>query len=216
MRADAYVRFQREQNPLPDVLAIRAARRVFLGKSSSGRADPRDYTREDRETHQLRLATLRNGFWSLPRGRRETVIATLAESPFPEVAVSAEQLRNVNDCNDEFGRLAADRECDPVLARALMNIVVASPRCASRARLELIHHMAANSSTVGRAIRRSVERVRAIYPQIYQLESDWLTKILLLNLATTAGACRRLAIRWLYWAIFALAGLGVYLVIRNL
>lgn len=164
-------------NPIFQADEILAARDRFLGRESQADASQEIWQlQEQREELQTQIDSLRENFWTTkPKELRET-LERLKVQQFPDLALAAERLRAAFRVRSEFPTLLQHKHCDQELFEKLKEIAVAAPREAGRTKQAFFLRTSANLK-LHRRCRAMIKTLRKEFPELFQLEREWLQQI---------------------------------------
>lgn len=164
-------------NPLEESDAILALRAEHLGlQPKAASLGEQSWQREQRrEQLAKRINQLRYHFWSLPIQQLRAELDHADVSGLPELQPAVDRLRIVSFCRADFPRLAQHPKTQLDLFNLLKHVAVLPPRTASTVKENFLRSV----KTAGQLndCRRMIRMMKREFPQLYQLESDWLTQL---------------------------------------
>jgi hypothetical protein len=164
-------------NPIFQADEILAARDRFLGRESQADASPEIWQlQEQREELQTQIDLVRENFWTMkPKELREALEA-LKVDQFPDLSLATERLRAAFRVRSEFPKLSQHKHSDQELFEKLKEIAVAAPREAGRTKQAFFLRTSANLK-LHRRCRAMIKTMRKEFPELFQLEREWLQQI---------------------------------------
>jgi hypothetical protein len=129
-----------------------------------------------RQTAEAELAKIRSDFWTSPLPEIQSRLATLKFEGMPDLAASARQMARVADVRPEFERIYAEHQINKQFVDALRQILVLPPAAAGQKKYQQEQELRWRKP---QSVKYTVRFVKRNYPQIYDLERDWLDHIAL-------------------------------------
>jgi hypothetical protein len=153
----------------------RRARYLGLDNQATTKAGAHAQLPRRRQTAETALAQIRSDFWISPLPQIQSRLAALKLEGMPDLAASATRLAHAAEVRPEFERLYAEHKIDKPFVDALRQIVVLPPAAAGQIKDQQEHELSRWRKR--RSAKRTVRFIARNYPQIDQLERDWLDHI---------------------------------------
>lgn len=164
-------------NPIFQADEILAARDRFLGRESQGDASQEIWQlQEQREELQTQIDLVRENFWTMKPKELRAALEDLKVDQFPDLSLAAERLQAAFRVRSEFPTLSQHKHCDQELFEKLKEIAVAAPREAGRTKQAFFLRTSANLK-LHRRCRAMIKTLRKEFPELFQLEREWLQQI---------------------------------------
>jgi hypothetical protein len=165
-------------NPLFEAETILERRHRFLGitvRRAVARVADSEQSSEQRELARRMIDDVRNKFWGMPLETLRAHLDAVDFRPFPELKAAADRLRMVATFRPDFPRLAQHPKTHLSLFGFFKNAVVLPPREAGAYKERCLQNLAASDAL--KVCQNMVRMMRKEFPDLYQLESDWLSQI---------------------------------------
>ncbi len=169
---------QAARDYLGEVLALDPLQQTgrILELRALARASAPDKKRSPRAAAEAEIGELREKFYELESEEVQRRLATLALDDHPDLARSRARLLRVNELRPQLEALNADKKIDRELAMALCRVLVAPSADGAGVRDRSVR--LAGAGARARDARRFAKRVRRRYPEVAELEADWLSRLL--------------------------------------
>jgi hypothetical protein len=128
-----------------------------------------------RQIAEAALAEIRSDFWISPLPQIQSRLAALKLEGMPDLAASATRMARVAEVRPEFERLYAERKINKQFVDALRQILVLRPAAAGQRKDQQEDELCRWRER--RSAKNTVRFIARNYPQIYQLEREWLDHI---------------------------------------
>lgn len=163
-------------NPIFQAEEILAARNRFLGRKESATESETWQLQEQRETLHAQINTLRERFWTSPPNELREALEGLAVEPFPDLKLASDRLWAALRVRSEFPKLSQHPKCDHELFEKLKEVAVTAPRDAGRTKQAFFLRTSGNLK-LHRRCCAMIKALRKEYPDLFQLEQEWLQQI---------------------------------------
>jgi hypothetical protein len=208
LSAGDYVVGLLQMNPVEQAEAILRERNCFLGIETTPVAEPLDEVNASgrRSSLQELITALRQSFWTTPLPQLQHTLDSLDAREFPDMEVAVRRLRHLASVRQQFRQLTDHkRTCQPLL-NAFMDVVVLPPREAGAAKERALQALVATRYI--KPAKRMVRMLQSEFPQLVELEPDWLNQVSKLRKGdravhiTNAGSGLNLPLPgWVIWII---------------
>jgi hypothetical protein len=183
-RAVEYLKQVLTLNPLAEAETILDHRHRLLGTATRQpptRAADGVKSSEQREIALRVIDDVRAKFWSLPLESLRSQLDAVDFRPFPELKMAADRLRLVATFRPDFPRLAQHPKTHLSLFGFFKNAIVLPPREAGAYKERCLQNL--SNSDALKICKKMVRTMQKDFPDLYQLEPDWLGQILKLKRA---------------------------------
>lgn len=166
-----------QRNPLYEAEQIIDSRAAFLGLDK--RRDAPQPQRHDqqalREGLQTEIDAVRSKFWTLALDELFQRIDALDADRFPELQPVVRRLRTIAGLRAAFPRLASHERAYLPLVHALKRCAALPPFDAGKIKEQFLRGLSRSGDL--KAARETVGMIRREFPELYELEADWLKTI---------------------------------------
>ncbi len=164
-------------NPIFQADEILAARDRFLGRAVVvDSAVQRFELADQREELQARVAAIREHFWELEPKELREALESLDIGKFPDLMLAVERLQAAFRVRREFPEIEQHDQCYSGLLDKLREVIVAAPREAGRGKQAFFLRVSTNKR-IHRHCTATIKMLRNNFPDVFDLESEWLTQI---------------------------------------
>lgn len=164
-------------NPLIQSAEIIDTRNRYFGRSrktSQSDFDP-ELVQQQRDEANRVLASVRDGFWGMKLSELNRRLDSPILATLPDMAVAAERLQRLATLRPQFPLLAQEKRCNNGLFRAFKEIVTLPPQEAGPTKERMLQQIAFSRNL--KECKTSVQCIRAQFPELYSLESDWFVMV---------------------------------------
>jgi hypothetical protein len=166
-------------DPVREAASMIELRNRFIGLE--GPPAPAERRRPDEEPDREAMADavgrIRAGFWESEASDVSAALAELGLGDYPDLLAAARQMQRVAALRRQFDRAA--RDVDPKFMEAFRRIAVAPPDEAVVMRDKFVRRLVASAAY--RRARDSTKTIRRRFPELFEVEADWLSLILRLK-----------------------------------
>lgn len=183
-RAVEYLKQVLTLNPLAEAETILDRRHRFLGiavRQPLTRTADEGKSSEQRAIARRVIDEVRTKFWNMPLESLRSQLDAVDFRPFPELKMAADRLRLVATFRPDFPRLAQHPKTHLSLFGFFKNAVVLPPREAGAYKERCLQNLSASDAL--KVCQKMVRMMQKEFPDLYQLEPDWLGQVLKLKRA---------------------------------
>lgn len=135
-----------------------------------------DDVAERRKWNRRELEKIRSAFWLLDPAQSRQALDELLVDDLPELKIGVDRLKQLSLCHGDMNELAKHKKRDINLYNTFRRLVMLPPRKAGGVKEKYLRSLA-YAENIER-VHRMVKMMRAEYPDLYAIESDWFTQIL--------------------------------------
>lgn len=163
-------------NPLEQAADVIRLRNRFLGVADASSAtrgpDPQDL----RGKMARRIEAIREHFWTVDLKRLRRELASLKVDALPDLRMAADRLQAVMEFRSEFPRLAGHPNVELELFNDYKRAVTLTRREAAAIKTAVLDRLRSRDRI--KRYQKMVRMMRREFPELYELEEDWLQQIL--------------------------------------
>ncbi|MFT5525752.1 MAG: hypothetical protein ACI9G1_000812 [Pirellulaceae bacterium] len=169
-----YARDMLAFNPAHDSERILRRRAQFFGTPPVNMNHEMD-SFQRRQLAEQELEQIRIHFWQTSPAEMLNRLDDLIVDELPDIRAAADRLKQVTRLRTQIDQLAKHAKSRPMMLSALKRIVVLPPRHAGPFRKQILRSLTSSDNLAD--YKKMARTIRDEFPELYALESDWLTNV---------------------------------------
>ncbi len=162
----------------PATQADQIVRQRLIGLGMTAETDVTG-SQEQRIEIRQQLDQVREKFWVFHPEQILELLNDLPVAPYPELKVSVKRMQRLCTVKPLVEKLSRRKEKDINFINTFKRIFLLPPREAGKVKERYLRNLA-NNPAIAR-VQDTVRVIREKYPQLYEVESDWFSQMLLIQ-----------------------------------